>query len=159
MNTQQTEIKHPNVLLGLEVDSPMQRAAGAATSPYHKMKCYNLMTKEFNGWLGVGNNQYVDLVHDAKDAANLAWYSHNSDSYLKKDTTPSDRYLGVGANDYACYGLWIPTGWVNAVIYNGDHTISLKEDPKRKLYKYGNDWVCWSKGEDNQNILRFEFDS
>jgi hypothetical protein len=66
-------------------------------------------------------------------------------------------YLGVGTNAHACWGLWTPTGWVNAVVYNADHTIPWKAYPQCKLYgPVGNGWVKWSDGSDNQNILRCE---
>lgn len=151
--------KHPNEELGLDVDSPRpflsSDALGASETNFRPMRCYNLITGQAEGWLGTyGNN--VDLVHDIKDAAMVDWYSYQSDLYLRKDTNPAYRYLGVGYNSYATWG--VTGGWNDAVVYNSDHTISLKSDPKRKLYKYGNDWVCWSKGEDNQNILRFEFE-
>jgi len=157
--TKHTE-KHPNELLGINVDAAkpglLKGDAPAGETAYRKMKCFNLMTGDFVGYLGTYNNN-VDLVHVANDAAMLAWSSSGSDMYLRKETTPNDRFLGLGWNSYACWGL--TGGWNDAVVYNKeDHTISLKSDPKRRLYRYGNDWVCWSTGENNQNILRFEFE-
>jgi hypothetical protein len=152
--------QHPNEQMGIDADSPKPDLQSApdptSAATWKKMACYNLVTGDFVGYLGTYNNN-LDLLQDADDAANLVWYSSGSDLYLRKATTPNDRYLGLGWNGYACWGLWTPTGWVNPVVYNSDHTISLKEDPKRKLYgPYGNDWVCWTGGEDNQNILRCE---
>jgi hypothetical protein len=77
---------------------------------------------------------------------------------LQKQTEPNDRSLEVGAQQYACYGFWIPSGWVDSVLYNSDKSISLKMDPKRKLYKYGDNYFCWTNGESNQNIVAFELD-
>jgi hypothetical protein len=159
MNTTRHTEKHPNELLGIDVDSarPGLRSNDVVTGEtvYRRMKCYNLMTGDFVGYLGTYNNN-VDLVGKPEEAAKLAWSSYGSDMYLRKDTSPNDRYLGLGWNSYACWGL--TGGWNDAVIFNKDKTISLKSDPKRKLYKYGNNWVCWSADEDNQNILRFEFE-
>lgn len=160
MSKQHTE-KHPNELLGVDLDAPrpvlQTDAAATSQGTYGKMRCYNLTTGEFVGWLGTyGNN--VDLVHDAESAAAVAWSPHGSDMYLRKETSPNDRFLGLGWNGYATWGL--TGGWNDPIIYNSDHTISLKTDPKRKLYgPYGNDWVCWSGGEDNQNLLRCELES
>jgi hypothetical protein len=123
---------------------------------YRKMKCTNKMTDEEIGWLGsYGNN--LDIVHSVEQGANLVWSSHGKDVYLRKETSPADRYLGLGWNSYACWGL--TGGWNDAVIYDIDnHTIALKSDPKRKLCLYGNDWVCWSDDDNNQNILTFVFE-
>jgi hypothetical protein len=158
----------PSELVGFDADAPnpnprpeLQGAAPdqvVADTGWRKMACYNLSTGELAGYLASsGNNAY--LTQDVNGAENLQWYSNGADLYLRKDTDPNDRYLGVGWNSYACWGLWTPTGWVNPVIYNTDHTISLKGDPNRKLYgPEGNGWVRWSAGNDqNQNILRCEW--
>lgn len=156
----ETAIKaHPNDQLGLDMNGPRTADPSFKAPPidqYGVMKCINLATGQFLGYLGTAYNQYVDIVEDVKQAARLKWYGHNSDLYLDRQTDPNDRYLGVGYHSYACYGLWVPNGWVDAVLYNADKTISLKSDPKRKLYKYGDNYVCWSDGESNQNILSFE---
>ena len=149
--------KHPTELLGLSIDTPKpglpREAAAVVEGTYQKMKCYNQVTGQLVGFLGSSGNN-ADIVQDEKEAASLAWSSYNSDLYLRKDTSPNDRFLGLGWHGYACWGL--AGGWNDAVIYNSDQTISLKSDPKRKLYIYGA-WVCWSEGESNQNILRFVF--
>jgi hypothetical protein len=128
---------------------------------YGVMKCTNIVTNEFRGYLGTATNQYADIVSDISAAAKFKWYSYYSELYLERQTEPNDRYLGVGVTlsgiTYADYGLWTPTGWVNAVLYNSDKSISLKADPRRKLYEY-DDYVCWTNGESNQNILAFELD-
>jgi hypothetical protein len=77
------------------------------------MKCTNLATGEFIGWLGTYNNS-VDLVHDSASAASLAWLSYGSDLYLAKETSPADRFLGLGANSSACWGL--TGGWNNPIV-------------------------------------------
>jgi hypothetical protein len=163
MATNHTE-QHPNEALGIDVDAPKPGLAEGAVATaeagsddgYVPMKCYNLSTGDFVGWLGTyGNN--VDLVHSVEEAARLKFSSYGSDLYLRKETDPADRYLGLGWNGYATWG--VTGGWNDPIVYNGDHSISLKTDSKRKLYgPYGNDWVCWSGGEDNQNILRIEKD-
>ncbi|HUY99088.1 MAG TPA: hypothetical protein VMU89_01965 [Thermomicrobiaceae bacterium] len=160
MSTRHTE-DHPAEGLGVDVDAPRNVAQSSATvasgTSFGRMKCYNRSTGAFVGWLGTYNYS-VDLVHDADSGAGVAWTPWGSDMYLTMDWSPGYRYLGLGANSYACWG--IAGGWTDAIVYNPDHTLSLKSDPKRKLYgPYGNDWVCWSNGEDNQNILRCELES
>jgi hypothetical protein len=156
--THHTE-KHPNEILGLDVDAtrPSLSAQNAprANANYRRMKCFDRMTKEFQGWLGsYGNN--LDLVHSTDDAAYVAWSDQGSDKFLRKDAVPGDRYLGLGWNSYACWGL--TGGWNDAVIYNDDKSVSLKIDPKRKLCKYGNDWIRWSEDNNNANILTLELE-
>ncbi len=153
---------HPNDTLGIDLNgsrSENPSFQAPALDQYGVMKCSNLMTGQFLGYLGTAYNQYVDIVADKSQAAQLKWRYSGAELYLEKATEPNDRYLGVGANSYACYGLWTPTGWVDAVLYNNDKTISLKSDPKRKLYIYGDNYVCWSDGESNQSILVFEMGS
>ena len=130
---------------------------------YKKMACYNLATNQLVGYVGAGGslNASVSIVANKADGANVKWAPAGSDMYLEKDTDPNDRYLGVGTSSAACWGLWTPTGWINPIVYNPDRTISLKEDPRRKLYGpyrlLGSDWAYWSEpGDNNQNILRFE---
>ena len=172
MVTQQSN-QHPNETQGLDVDAPnpnpnpaLQGEApepgatsfgGAASG---KMKCTNRSTGAFVGYLASSGNN-VCLSQDAAGGETLSWCPYGSDLYLRRSASPSDRYLGLGWNGYACWGLWTPTGWVNAIVYNkADGTISLKGDEKRKLYgPYGNGWVCWSDGEDNQNILTCELEA
>lgn len=125
---------------------------------YRKMKCTIIGTNDNVGYLGTETNQYMCIVKNIEDASNFKWLYSGQETYLQKETTPNDRYLGVGYQNQACYGLWTPTGWVNAISYNPiDHTICLKSDAKRKLYM-DNNKVCWSNGEDNQNILAFEME-
>jgi len=100
MSTHHTE-KHPNELLGADVDSPRpvlhSGSSVTSESTYRKMKCYNLATGAVVGWLGTyGNN--VDLVHDAAAAVGVAWSPYGSDMYLRKATSPNDRFLGLGWN-------------------------------------------------------------
>lgn len=127
---------------------------------YKKMKCFNLMTGDFKGYLGTHDNYLT--VTNAEGAAPLVWASEGEDLYLEKETTPDDRYLGLGDNSYANWGL--KGGWRNPVKLNPDGTISLKDKPGRKLYgpyaKITADYVVWTEDgdENNQNILRFEFE-
>jgi hypothetical protein len=157
--TQHTE-QTANELAGVDVDAPqnsLQTGAPDITNvTFGRMKCFNLSTGQFVGWLGTYNYS-VDLVHDVDSGAGLAWNSWGSDMYLMMNWSPGYRYLGLGTSSSACWA--IAGGWTKPVIYNPDHTISLKEDPSRKLYgPYGNDWVYWTNGEDNQNILRCELE-
>lgn len=124
---------------------------------YQVMQCTNIATHTIIGYLGVATNEYAIIVDSIEKAQKFKWVSDGSSLYLAKQTTPNDRYLGVGASDCACYGLWIPTGWVDALVYdkNGDKIIYLESDQQRKLY-YDGTYVKWSKGEKNQNILSME---
>jgi hypothetical protein len=97
---------------------------------YKKMKCFNLMTGDFKGYLGTHDNYLT--VTDAAGAALLVWASEGEDLYLEKETTPDDRYLGLSERDYAGWGL--KGGWRNPVLRNSDGSISLKENPGRKLF-------------------------
>jgi hypothetical protein len=126
-------------------------------SSYKKMKCFNLMTGEFKGYLSTLRN-YVTLVPDKDLGAEVKWSEEGGDMYLVKATSPADRFLGVAERGYAGWGLW--GGWRDAVLLNADGTISLKATPERKLYgpydSLGNEYVCWAeRGENNQAILRF----
>jgi hypothetical protein len=126
---------------------------------YKKMKCFNLMTGEFQGYVGTHDNYLT--VTDAAGAANIQWDTEGEDLYLDKDTTPTDRYLGLADQRYAGWGL--KGGQRNPVILNRDGSISLKEKPGMKLYgpyeKLTANYICWTEeNENNQNILRFEFE-
>jgi hypothetical protein len=86
------------------------------------LACYNLRTSELVGYLGAGGslNASTSIVANKADGANVKWAYVGSDTYLAKDTTPNNRYLGLGSQSYACWGLWTPTGWVNPIVYNLD---------------------------------------
>ena len=46
------------------------------------------------------------------------------------------------------------SSYAEPVLYNADHTISLKADATKFLYgPYGDQWVCWG---DNENVLIVE---
>ena len=156
---------------GPEVDTVLRQGSVPITGlaptnvsdSYKKMACYNLATNQLVGYVGAGGslNASVAIVANKADGTNVKWAYVGSDTYLEKETTPNDRYLGLGDQSYACWGLWTPTGWVNPIVYNPDGTISLKADSGRKLYgpyrSLGSDWAVWSeRGDNNQNILRFE---
>lgn len=157
MDSQRTE-EAPNAHVDLDAPRP-QPACVAPESGYQPMKAYDLATGQFVGWLGTHDNS-VSLVDSVDEAAYLHWEPSGSDKFLGKETTPNDRYLGLGSSGWACWGL--SGGWVDAVVYGADKTIALKSAPERKLYgpnRYlGRDYLKWSDGEDNQNILRFELD-
>lgn len=127
---------------------------------YKKMKCFNLMTGEMVGYLGTHDN-FLTIV-PAAEAVAVQWDTEGSDLYLDKDTSPTDRYLGLADQSYAGWGLK-GGGYRNPILFNRDGTISLKAAPGRKLYgpyaKITANYVCWTEdGEDNQNILRFEME-
>lgn len=126
-------------------------------SGYKKMKCFNLMTGEFKGYLSTLRN-YVTLVSEKDQGAGLQWHEEGGDMYLAKDTSPAERFLGLAERSYADWGA--KGGWREAVLLNADGTISLKSTPERKLYgpyeTLGSEYVCWAeRGENNQAILRF----
>jgi hypothetical protein len=149
--------RHRNEVPGRGTDTPKPGVATDAPtneqSRFRKLKCYYAGNGQLVGWLG-DYNANVDVVTKEKSAAEVAWSWYASDMYLRKSTSPNDRFLGLGWHGYAC---WVLAGWNDAVIYNADHTISLKSEPSRKLCLYGNNWVCWSEGESSRHILRFEF--
>lgn len=161
--------QHPNDLHGVVVDTPPRESSAhtlksgaqlTSSSGYHRMRCTNLSTGEFLGWLATsGNNVYLETDPKSSNLAACQWRSWGADLYLAKDTSPSDRLLGLGWNSYACWGAQESGGWHNPIIYNADHTISLKEAPNRKLYgPYGNQWVCWTGEESNQNIIKCDME-
>lgn len=125
------------------------------------MLCYNRMTKAFVGYMGTHNN-YVILVENENDAANVKWESDgDKNQYLAKETSPNKRYLAVSNSDYAGWDLWANEN-LKPVRLNADGTISLKEDNDIKLYgpcsSLGTDYICWTEKDDkdNSNILVFK---
>lgn len=128
----------------------------SSNSGYFKMMCYNKMTKQFVGYMGTYGND-VSLVADEAEAVDVKWEPVDSDTYLAKETSPNDRYLGLAANDYAAWDLWGNKSSRQPVVLNADGTISLKNKPNIKLYgpyRYnGVDYACWTDQADNSNIL------
>ncbi|CAA9484457.1 MAG: hypothetical protein AVDCRST_MAG96-1183 [uncultured Segetibacter sp.] len=142
-------------------NTPYPGGGVGGAQDYGVMKCTNIVTNEFRGYLGTYGFEYADIVSDISAAEKFRWYIYESDLYLERYTYPNNRYLGLYRSegvDYADYGLWTITGWVNAVLYNSDKSISLKADPRRKLYKYDDNYLAWTTGESNQNILALELD-
>lgn len=128
-----------------------------STHAYQHVKVYDLATKTFLGWLGCSSGNYVQVVSDEKDAHGVTWAFSGDDLYLRKDTTPTDRFLGLADYSYAGWGLI--GGWRDPVVYNEDTSISLKSDPKRRLYVYekgGTNWLCWSDDATNKAIVGVE---
>ena len=127
-------------------------------SGYGKMHCYNRMTGKSVGYMGATWDNYVSLVANEAEAAKVQWETHRGDVYLGKGTNPDDRYLAVSVREYAGWDLWANVN-LKPVVLNGDGTVSLKEDPTRKLYgpyrSMGVDYVCWTESHDsnNSNIL------
>jgi hypothetical protein len=114
------------------------------THAYEHAKCYNFSTGEFLGWLGRVGDNYVSVEKEEKNAHGVRWQFDGNDLYLSKETSgsPGGRYLGEGSSGYADWGLG--GGYYAPVLYNKDLTISLKSDPKRKLYLVGDNEVRWS---------------
>lgn len=144
----------------MEPKAVNEPAGSVSAEPgYHRVQCYNRDTKEFLGWLGTYDaNVWIiskDNYEKWKDYIAYCKFSYASgdDTYLEKSTVPYDRWLGLGDSSYAVWGL--TGGRNNPIIYNADHTISLKEKPERKLYgPYGHgSYVCWSDNDNNQNII------
>ncbi len=127
----------------------------AGSQGYVHVKCYSLATGTFLGWLGVGTNNYAVLVADEKDAHGLAWYVYEENLYLRKDTSPADRYLGEGYDSYADWGLW-GGNYKSPVVFNPDQTVCLKGAPNRKLYLHTDNQLRWSNGEANLAFVRVD---
>lgn len=133
--------------LGLkQADPPLQG--------YSIVQCTYLSNKVPAGYLASSTNSFVWLTQNPKEAALVKWLIDRSGRWwLEKATSPNDRFLGVAGADYADWGLWQsdPNGYIEPVIYNGDHTISLAKEPSKFLYgPVGDQWVCWGKGD---NVL------
>jgi hypothetical protein len=134
-------------------------AVQPVSAGYQLAKCTFLKNGVLAGYLASSKNAYVYLTSDPKQAAGVKWMHDKSGRWwLEKDTKPDDRFLGVGANSYADWGLWQaePNGWIEPVIYNANHTIALAKDPSQLLYgPYGDDWVCWGSNSDNVLVVNF----
>jgi hypothetical protein len=121
---------------------------------YSIVQCTFRSNRTFAGYLASSTNAYVWLTQDPNQAARVKWLIDRSGRWwLEKATSPNDRFLGVAGNDYADWGLWQadPNGYIEPVIYNSDHTISLAKDTSKSLYgPYGDQWVRWGQ---SQNVL------
>jgi hypothetical protein len=119
---------------------------GVTPPGYQIAKC-TFKNGTFAGYLASSTNAYVWLTNDPSKAANVKWKIDSSGQWwLEKDTQPNDRFLGVGDNGYADWGLWQarPNGYIEPVIYNPDRTIALAKDASQVLYgPYGDRWVCF----------------
>lgn len=130
-----------------------------APAGYHKLECRNINTNEIVGYLG-NVRGYGVLEQKKSDGAWVQWRYKDNMTYLAKDTTPNDRFIGLAENSYSGWGLQ-GTNWVSAVDYDSaKHTLALS-GTKRFLYgpyeTLGSAYVCWSKeGESNSNILKCE---
>ncbi|HLX51728.1 MAG TPA: hypothetical protein VKS82_25655 [Streptosporangiaceae bacterium] len=128
------------------------------THAYESVKCYDAATREFRGWLGKTGNNYVSVEKDEKNAHGCYWAFDGDKLYLTKQTSGSaDRALGEGLGGCADWGLG--GGYYAPVLYNEDLTISLKDEPTRKLFLDEDlSQVKWSdKGNPNPpRLLRVE---
>jgi hypothetical protein len=129
-------------------------------SDYNHLKAFDKMTKEFVGYVGVGGFEYAALVDSSSKAARVKFENRDGSRALAKETEPSDRWLGEDYQQYADWGLGNNYIWI---VYEDDHTISMKDNRSRKLYWYEKNkkkWLCWTKSEekDNQAILTFELE-
>ncbi len=132
---------------------------GEAPSGYHKLECRNFNTKQVVGYLA-SNNNYVTLTSDKENGAWVQWRYKDNLTYLAKDTTPNDRFLGLAEQGYGGWGLQ-GTEWSGPLDYDGDnHTIALRGTTRYLYGPYetlGKAYACWSEeGEKNSNILRCE---
>lgn len=124
---------------------------------YRTVPCYNRKTNKFVGYLGT-NSADLSLVQNTGDTSTAwcKWVYQDGNLYLAKETTPQDRWLGLGSNSYAGWGLT----WYDPIVVNADKTISLKSAPERRLYgpfnKGGVDYLRWSEDDTNDDILRIE---
>jgi hypothetical protein len=125
---------------------------------YQRAKCTYKSNKTFAGYLASSKNAYVWLTQDINEAIWVKWkFDGVGDRWLEKATRPYDRFLGRAESYYADWGLSQTRGassYAEPVLYNADHTISLKADATKFLYgPYGDQWVCWG---DNENVLIVE---
>jgi hypothetical protein len=118
------------------------------------MEIRNRVTQEFLGYVGTGVDDAVKVA--GEDALiDLNWANKDGDLYLAR----GDYWLGEGSDNWAD---WAYYSWYCAIIYNPDHTISMKKDPTRKLYIdnwQGMQYLRWTvSGDDtNEAIVTFEF--
>ncbi|MBV6697309.1 hypothetical protein KV557_09250 [Kitasatospora aureofaciens] len=139
-------------------------SGGGSIFPFEHVKCYDLESGKFLGWLGCtpygdpfGRN-YTWIIPEEKDAHGVRWSFTGDDLYLRKDTRPGDRYLGLSDQSRAGWGL--PGGWRNPVLYNDDGTVSLRDEPQRKLYvnvmDNAKNYLAWTDGTANRYIVRLD---
>jgi hypothetical protein len=117
---------------------------------YKKMKCFNLKTGAFQGYLGT-QDLYVK-IKDVDNAAGVQWYQNGDALYLDEEITGLDRYL---TNNWG-QAKWEQDGGA-LLDFNADGSISLAGSPSRKLY-YKNTTpfkeIFWmNEGETDSNIL------
>ncbi|MDQ4501252.1 hypothetical protein [Sinomonas sp. ASV322] len=127
------------------------------THDYETAKVYNNVTGDFLGWLGCSSGNYVTVEKDEANASKVAWHFDGKNLYLRTETSGGDRFLGLSDRSYAGWGLNVPTGWWNPVVYARDMTIGLAESPRRILYLYDGQWVCWSdENSEPQDVIRVD---
>lgn len=123
--------------------------------PYDHVKCYDLETNKFLGWLSVGGNRTVTIIPEVATAHGIKWCFSGDDLYLEKDTSGGDLYLAAYSNGTAGWG---PMG--SPVVLNEDGTVSVKDNPERKLYLRGlTDGVWfpgWTDGTPNRYLVRID---
>ena len=143
---------YPDGMEGINVDTVESKpvSVGLASGVFY-VKCTVKNTNQFAGYLGVSLENYVDLVPETKDAAKCEWINSGGSNYLQVNNATVHRYLGVTINNSACWGLWTPTGRVNAVVLkDGSIYLSGKDEA---LYPQ-KDWVYWGAKD---SILKCEF--
>jgi len=143
----------------LDLGSQDVAVEASAASEYKLAQCTFKKNGVAAGYLASSTNAYVWLTQDVKKATRVKWLIDSSGRWwLEKATTPNDRFLGIGDNDYADWGLWqaAPNGYIEPVVYNADHTIALARYPSKLLYgPYGDQWVCWGSATE-ENLLVVE---
>ena len=120
--------------------------------PYTKVRCFNAVTKAPLGWLTKGGNNYLQLTDTEAGVHLCSWYVTSDGAlYLRKQTSGGPRYLG---REYS-NADWELKG--SPVVYNDDATISLRDDPTRKLYVGDDSWIYWSSDDSyNANLLAID---
>lgn len=122
---------------------------------YRRVKCTNLITKDFKGYLSTRGSAST-AIGDGPEypPAMCYWMVHDGARYLTKQTNPYDRCLGVSDWWYACWALQQVRnmGYFTNVIQNQDGTLSPGTHPDRYLagpYRsFGIDWTWWAPKSD-----------
>ena len=144
-------VDQPNAALDTFRKSQLTAQAGAVSGqspPYppsgqFKIKCKVGSTGQQLGFLGISEANSVDLVGvNGPYVAICEWYLYDGVNYLRVNNATVYRYLGVGSESSACWGIW--TGWKNPVEpRNGGIYLT---GTGRTLYPYGQDWAYWGNG-------------
>lgn len=136
-----------------DVDPRTIQDDGEAGGPnYRRVKCTNLITKEFIGYLSTRGSASTAIGDGpGYPPAMCYWMVKDGARYLTKQTEPHDRCLGVSDWWYACWALQQVRnmGYFTNIIPNQDGTLSPGTHPDLCLagpYRYwGIDWTWWAQ--------------